>query len=60
MGAKEERQEAEESGGGLWGYLVFASEKFGGRGGRLKGPRATGLPLKGPSHAHRFPCWGKL
>ena len=29
MGAKEERQEAEESGGGLWGYLVFTSEMFG-------------------------------
>lgn len=30
MGAKEERQEAGESGGGLWGYLVFTSEKFVG------------------------------
>lgn len=57
MGAKEERQEAGEPGGGLWGYLVFTSEKFRGDGGRLKGPRATSPALKGPSHSHSFSCW---
>lgn len=58
MGAKEERQEAGESGGGLWGYLVFTSEKFeGGVGGRLKGPRATSPALRGPSRSHSLSCW---
>ncbi|KAL7383317.1 hypothetical protein ABVT39_008566 [Epinephelus coioides] len=56
MGAKEERQEAEESAGGLWGYLVFTSEKpeegVEGVCGVSKGPQATSPALRGPSRSH--------